>query len=178
MALALSVSCNDPESPIKEDDDGIDWPDMTSRDDVLETLVLTHNNPKNPESTSTYRALLHSQYFFALSPWDVPYFDSPIITKMEDIASAEWIFTNEKILELDINPMINEWYEYPELDGETCVNCWACQPTYFIMAQFSDEEMIHMSPPDGVEMSIVVAPDESDSSKWVIRAIYDLYNTR
>ena len=174
MALALTVSCNDPERPVKEDDDRIDWPDMTSMDDVLETLILTYANPKDPGSIPRYRALLHSQYFFGLAPRDVPVGGSPIISATEDVSITEKMFAQARILELSLDPMVNSWCEYPELDGEPCENCWSCQPSYFIRAQFGEEERLYISPPDNAEVMVIVAPDENDSSKWVLRAMYDL----
>jgi hypothetical protein len=176
MALTLSVSCNDPESPVKEDDDGIDWPDMASRDDVIETLVLTYMNPKDPESIPKYRALLHSQYFFGLAPQDVPLGGSLIMTRLEDIAATEWIFEYEHLLELTLSPSVGTWISTTEVEGEACAECWQTTREYFIRAQFVDEGTIYTSPPGHVSVSIIVAPDESDPSKWVLRAMYDMYN--
>jgi hypothetical protein len=152
----------------------VTWPDMTSRDDVLETLVLTYENAKDPDAVPKYRALLHSQYFFGLAPQDVPVGGSPIISRSEDVTVTEKMFEFEKILELSLDPMVATWYEYPELEGEVCENCWATQPSYFIRAQFGDEDKVYISPPDNSEVSIIVAPDENDPTKWVLRAMYDL----
>jgi hypothetical protein len=175
-AMLVSPSCifdpkQEKEPPPVVD---VDWPDMTQRDDVIKMLVLTYANPKNPESIPNYRALLHSQYFFGLAPQDVPPGEPPIMTRSEDVTSTELIFEYEKILELTIDPMVATWYEYPELEGEVCENCWAAQPSYFIRAQFNDEETIYLSPVENAEVSIIVAPDESDPGKWVLRAMYDL----
>jgi hypothetical protein len=74
--------------------------------------------------------------------------------------------------------MVGTWYEYPEIEGEPCDNCWASQPSYFIRAQFNDEETIYLSPIDRAEVSIIIAPDEEDPTKWVLRAMYDLCITQ
>lgn len=174
MALTLSVSCNDPESPIKEEEDGIDWPDMTSMDDVVEVLMLTYANPKDGESTAKYNALLHSQYFFGLDIRDYIGGGSPILTRSDDITSTEAIFMYECLLELTLSPLEGTWEEYPLLAGDPCVNCWQSTREYFVRAQFDDEGTIYTSPVGHAHVSIIVAPDESDSSKWVIRAIYDM----
>jgi hypothetical protein len=44
--------------------------------------------------------------------------------------------------------------------------------TYFIRAQFERNGTIYACEPESY-VTIIVAPDEGDSSKWVIRAIYD-----
>ena len=173
LALTLAVSCNDPASPAKEDDEGIDWPAMTSRDDVVETLLLTYANPKEGESASKYNALLHSQYFFGLDPRDVGAGDMPILTRAQDVASTEWIFENESLLELTI-PESGTWNEYNELEGEPCVNCWESTRGYHIRVQFGNEDTTYQSPAGSAFVSIIVAPDENDSSKWVLRAMYDI----
>jgi len=175
-AMLISPSCifdpkQDKEPPPEVK---IDWPDMTSRDDVIEMLVLTYANPKNPESIVNYRALLHSQYFFGLAPQDVEPGEQPLMTRSDDVTSTEAIFEYEIVLELKIDPMVATWYEYPELEGEPCENCWASQPSYFIKAQFDDEDPIFQSPVENSEVSIIVAPDENDPTKWVLRAMYDL----
>jgi hypothetical protein len=177
LALLPVISCKeDPVNP-QEEDNGIDWPSMTSKDDVIEMLVMTYSNPKSPESIPRYRALLHSQYFFGLAPQDVPPGTPPVLTRSEDITCTERMFEYEKILELTIDPMVNTWYELPELEGEPCTDCWAAQPSYFIRAQFGDAETIYLSPIDRAEVSIIIAPDESDPDKWVLRAMYDLCMT-
>ncbi len=173
LALTLAVSCNDPASPAKEDDDpGIDWPGMTSQDDVVRTLLLTYENPKEGESASRFNALLHSSYFFGLDPSDVGVGGSPILTRAVDIAATEWIFENTSLLELIIGET-GSWISYPEIEGQPCADCWETTREYRIRAQFGDEDTIFQSSAGRASVIIIVAPDEADSSKWVIRAIYD-----
>jgi hypothetical protein len=172
LALVPVLSCSeDPAAP--EEDEGTDWPPMTDRDDVIETLVLTWNNPRDGESVSKYNALLHSLYFYRLHENDVNPGESPIMTRSEDIASTEWIFDVHTICELSVTAT-GAWYEYPELEGEPCSNCWETTRNYFVRVQFGDETTIYQSPPERAFVTIIVSPDESDPSKWVIRAIYDL----
>ncbi len=173
-ALFLVVSCgDDPTDPVKDDDD-LTWPAMTSRDDVIKTVVLAHNNPKYGESLSKYNAVLHSQYFFGLDATDVQPGDPPFMARAEDIASTEFMFSNSTILDLTITPEEGSWYEYPEIGGEPCANCWGTERQYFIRVQIGDETTIYQSPPGRAFAVFIVAPDESDPSKWVLRAIYDL----
>jgi hypothetical protein len=146
---------------------------MTSRDDAIETVVLAWSNPKDGESVSKYNALLHSQYFFRLHDDDVDVGDSPILTRAEDIASTEWIFDVHTMCELTITET-GAWYEYPELDGEPCENCWETTRQYFVRVQFEDEGTIFQSPPERAFVTIIVAPDEAESTKWVLRAMFDL----
>jgi hypothetical protein len=172
-AIMLVVSCSDdPQSPIEKDDE-IPWPAMTDRDDVIKTVVLCYENPKDGSSDSKYNALLHSLYFFKFDESDVDPGGSPIFTRAEDIMSTEWLFTVTTILELTITET-GAWHEYPEIEGEPCENCWETTRQYFVRAQFEGEGTIYHSSPERVFVTIIAAPDESDSSKWVLRAMFDL----
>jgi hypothetical protein len=172
LALMPALSCgDDPVEP--KNDGGIDWPDMTARDDVVEALLLTYANPENAETASRFEALLHSKYFFALDAADVGPGDPQKLTRAEDIAATEWIFENHTMLELDLEES-GPWQELLELEGQTCGDCWESTRMYFIMVQFHEEETIHLSPAERVAVSIIVAPDERDPARWVIRAMYDM----
>jgi len=177
-ALLASPACIfDPkEDPVIPVDDPIVWPGMTNRDDVIKTVVLAYENRTDGEALSRYNALIHTQYFFGLAPGDVDPGDSPIMTRAEDIESTEYLFDVNKtaVLVLTITPEEGSWYEYPELDGEPCENCYGTERQYFIRAQFEDETTIHQSPPGRAFAVVIVAPDENDSTKWVLRAMYDL----
>jgi hypothetical protein len=175
-ALLMSPSCIfDPkEDPVIPPDDPIEWPDMTQRDHVIQTVMLCYANPKNSEAVEKYNGLLHSEYFFGLAEGDVQPGEPPIMDRAVDIKSTEGIFEFESLLELTITPETGSWYEYFELEGEPCENCYASERQYFIRAQFGDEETIWQSPVGKAFMSVIVSPDESDPNKWVLRAIYDL----
>ena len=175
-ALLASQSCIfDPkEDPVIPPDDPVVWPDMTARDDVIKTVVLCYENPKSSEAQSGYEALLHSEYFFGFAPGDVEPGDPTIMERGRDIESTLWIFEVESMLELTITPEEGSWYEYPEIDGEPCVNCYSTERQYFIRAQLGDEGTTYQSPVGKAFASVIVSPDENDSTKWVLRAIYDL----
>ena len=173
LVFMAAASCSDdPASP--EDDDKIAWPGMTARDDVIKVVVLAYTNPRDGESPARYNALLHSRYFFGLAPEDVPQGTSPIMTRAEDIASTEWLFASQTMMELTISPEEGSWTEYPELKGEPCENCYETQRQYFIRVQFEDETTIYQSPPGRAFVVVIVAPDEDDATKWVLMAMYDL----
>jgi len=174
VAAMLAVSCGeDPQNPVREDDE-IPWPAMTDRDDVIKTIVLCYENPKSGEAVSRYNRLLHSGYFFKLADGDVDPGDPSYMNRATDIRSTEGIFEFESMLELSIIPEVGSWYPYPELGGEPCEDCHSTERQYFIRAQFGDEETTYQSPVGRAFVMIIISPDESDSSKWVIRAMYDL----
>ena len=177
-ALLASPACIfDPkEDPVIPPDKEVTWPDMTSRDDVIKTVVLAYENRSDGGALSNYNALLHDEYFFGLSAADVEPGDPSIMTRAEDILSTEFLFDTDKtaMLELTITPEEGSWYEYPEIEGEPCENCWGTERQYFIRAQFDDETNILQSPPGRAFAVVIVAPDESDPTKWVLRAMYDL----
>ena len=175
-ALLASPSCIfDPkEDPVIPPVPEIEWPDMTDRDDVIKTVVLCYENPRDGNSDSKYNALLQSQYFFKLHPDDILIpGDSPIFTRAEDLASTEWLFEVHTMLELTITET-GSWYEYPEIEGEPCDNCWETTRQYFVRAQLEDEGTIYQSPPERAFVTIIAAPDENDATKWVLRAMFDL----
>ena len=174
-ALLAAPSCIfDPkEDPYIPPDEPIEWPDMTDRDDVIKTVVLAYENPRDGESESRYNALLHSQYFFKLHPDDVEIGESQIMSRTEDLASTEWIFTEHTMLELTITET-GSWDPIAEVEGEPCENCWETTRQYFVRAQFGDEQTIWQSPPERAFVTIIVTPDESDATKWSLRAMFDL----
>ena len=174
--LPVFQSCLDePVKPIKESPDEPAWPDLTSEDDIVRTLVLCYDNPSFDDVMTRYENLLHSEYFFRLSPEDVEPGDPLIITRAEDIAISEAIFERQTMLELDI-AATGAWYDQDEIDGAACTGCRSTMRLYFIRAQFGRDATVYQCSPGGAFVTIVIAPDESDSSKWVIRAIYDLEN--
>jgi hypothetical protein len=155
----------------------VEWPDLTNRDDVAKTVVLCYENPQNGETKTRYEGLLHSQYFFDFDENDVNPGDPPIMTRAEDLLSTEWIFANHVDLVLTIDPAEGgSWEEISDINGEACANCWEGRRNYTIRFQQTDEGTIYQSSPGSAAVTIVVAPDESDPSKWVLRAIYDEYN--
>lgn len=177
-ALLLAPSCifspkpsDDPPPPVR-----IDWPDMTGKDDVVKTVVLCHENPKVNESAVRYEGLLHSKYIFVLDDQDVEPGGETFLTRAYDIESTKWLFENETLLELAVTPETGgTWEEITELDGEPCENCWEGIRDYVIRAQIGDDETIYQASPGAASVTIIVAPNESDPTKWVIRAIYDNY---
>jgi hypothetical protein len=174
-AVVLTPSCIfKPETKdVVDPPDPVEWPDMTDRDDVIETVVLAYKNPKLGESNSRYNGLLHTQYFFKLHDTDVEPGESQIMTRATDIASTEWLFDVHSMLELTITET-GTWYEYSEIEGEPCEDCYETTRQYFVRAQLGDETTIYQSPPERAFVTIIVAPDENDSSKWVLRAMFDL----
>ena len=153
----------------------VEWPDMTNRDDVIKTILLAYEYPKEGESVSRYNGLLHSLFFFGLDPIDVGVGEPPILTRAEEIASTEWMFDVASELVLTI-PETGTWNPYTEIEGGTCENCWESTRGYTIRFQIGDEEMTHVSSAGKASVIIIVAPDEADSSKWVLRAMYDVMN--
>jgi hypothetical protein len=173
LIFILIASCGeDPQKP-EENDNGIDWPEMTNREDVIETVLLAYANPRIAESTSRYEDILHSEYFFMLAPRDVYPGNPPFLSRSEDIASTEWIFDHQILLELSIAET-GSWDAYPEIGGEECTGCMATTRDYFIRAQFGGGETIYQSSPTRCHVTIIVSPDESDPSKWALRAMYDI----
>jgi hypothetical protein len=175
-AMLAAPSCifdpkEDPVIPVK---DPVVWPDMTTRDDAIKVVVLAYQNPNDSGSDSKYNALLHSQYFFKLHSSDVEPTESQIMTRVQDLLSTEWIFDNQTMLELSITPEIGSWDAVELVEGDPCDNCWETTRSYYIRAQFEDEGTIYQSPPTSAFVRIIVAPDESDATKWVLRAMFDL----
>lgn len=178
-ALIAAPSCifdpkpnDDPPPPVR-----VEWPDLTNRDDVAKTIVLCYENPQNSESMVRYEGLLHSQYFFAFDPDDVDPEIGPIMTKALDVVSTAWIFENQTLLYLSVDPEDGgSWEQYPEINGEPCENCWSGRRQYSIRAQFGDDGTIYQSTEGAAAVTIIVAPDEDNPSKWVLRAMYDEYN--
>jgi hypothetical protein len=174
LILSVGASCifdpkeNADPPPAKK----VEWPDMTNREDPITALVLCYENPTLSTSMTVYNGLLHSGYYFVLQLEDVPAGQDQRMTRSEDILSTERIFENQTLLELEITPA--SWTQVDNFEGQPCENCWSTERDYLIRAQFELEGTIYESLPGQSMVQIVVVPDESDSSKYVIRAIFDI----
>jgi hypothetical protein len=177
-ALIAAPSCIfSPETTDPPEKPKVVWPDLTNRDDVAKTIVLCYENPQNNESETRYEGVLHSEYFFAYDPDDVEPGGDQIMTLSDDILSTKWLFANHVDLYLEINPADGgTWEQITELDGKPCENCWQGRRDYQVRFQQTDESISYQSTPGSAAVTIIVAPNESDPSKWVLRAIYDEYN--
>jgi hypothetical protein len=169
-ALVLQPSCEDDTQRAKEET--IPWPDMTSRDDVIRAVVLCYENPAKNEAMSRYEDLLHSQYYFKFHPDEITPGFGPVLDRASDLQSTQWIFDSQTWLELEI-PTDGTWFEKPDLDGGSCENCYETERAYYIKAQFGRETTYYQSPPERTSVTIVVSPDESDASRWALRAMED-----
>ncbi len=174
-ALIMSPACIfDPkEDPAIPPDVEIQWPDMTEKDDVVKTVLLAYEHPKEGASVSRYNAALHSLFFFHLQPEDVDPGDPPFLTRAIDVSTTERMFEAESLLELIIAEA-GTWNPYNEIEGKPCENCWESTRGYAIRAQFGDEETVYQSTAGKASVIIIVAPDEADPTKWVLRAMYDI----
>ena len=146
---------------------------MTQRDDVIETILLAYEYPKEGESVSRYNGVLHSLFFFGLDPADVGVGEPPILTRALDVASTEWMFDVSSELVLTI-PETGTWQSYPEIGGGPCENCWESTRGYTIRFQIGDESTTYESSAGRASVIIIVSPDEADPTKWVLRAMYDI----
>lgn len=171
-ALAFLPSCLDEAvKPIKEAPPAT-WPEMTTEEEAVEALLLCYQNPRLAEVMSRYEGLLHSEYFFELAPDDVMVGESKFILRAEDIASTEWIFENQTGLTLSFSGT-GGWNDCTEINGLACDGCRETTRSYYIRVQLSVDGKVYSNRSEEVYATIIVAPDESDASKWVIRAIYD-----
>ena len=171
-ALAVLPSCLDEAvKPIKEAPPAT-WPEMTTEEEAVEALVLCYENPRLAEVMMRYEELLHSEYFFELAPDDVMVGQSEFILRAEDIVSTRWIFEHQTQLTLSFAGT-GDWNDYPEINDSACVGCRETTRSYYIRVQFGVFGKTYSNRFEEVYATIIVAPDESDASKWVIRAIYD-----
>jgi hypothetical protein len=177
LSFLLAAGCL-MDDPVKVKQPGpVEWPDMTDRDDVIATILLCYGNPENKEAMPRYERLLHSQYFFAFDAEDVlPPGESPILTRAQDIVSTQWLFENNVELRLSIDPAEGgTWSQIDELDGVPCANCWEGRREYQIRYQKTNDDHVLQSNPGAAAVTIIVAPDESDPGRWVLRALFDEY---
>lgn len=171
--LAVLPSCLDETvKPIKEAPAST-WPSMTNEDDIVKAVLWCYANTSSGDVMSRYESILHSEYFFYLASEDIKLGGEAVITRAEDILLTEALFGNHIMLELSITTS-GGWYEREEVAGLPCEGCRESTRQYFIRAQLSRDGTIYVSSPTTACVTIIVAPDESDSSKWVIRAIYDI----
>ena len=171
--LAVLPSCLDETvKPITEAPSST-WPAMTSEEDVVRAILWCYRNPSAEDVMIKYESILHSEYFFYLAAKDIESGGDASITRTADIDLTALLFDRQVLLELSLTSS-GSWVDRREIAEAPCDGCREATRQYFIRAQFSRDGNIFQCSPSKAYVTIVVAPDEGDSSKWVIRAIYDI----
>jgi hypothetical protein len=170
--LAVLPSCLDEmEKPIKEAPTS-DWPSMASEDDAVKAILWCYASPSDDDVMTRYESILHSEYFFQLAAEDIEPGGDPVITRAEDIDLTALLFERQTQLELSITDT-GPWADREEIAGEICGGCREMTRNYYIRAQFGEDGTVWSTRFSMAYVTVIVAPDENDPSKWVIRAICD-----
>ena len=167
---ALSSCLDDAVKPIKEAPP-VTWPEMTREDDPVKALLMCYDNPSLEGIMTTYEGLLHSEYFFGLAPEDIEDGGHSVFTRAGDISITASMFRRQTQLELFIE-LKAAWYDLEEIEGAPAPAAGS-RHAPSDPGPVRNRTDVYVSSFEGAEVSIIVAPDESDPSKWVIRAIYD-----
>lgn len=174
FALSLFSGCT-ADDPVKTEEDLTDWPDLTEKEDVIETIRLCYENYKTATMSDLethYRDILYqeegNEYVFWLHPDDVETGQEPFMSLTEDVAGSMYIWEHANALALYLSPGI--WIPV-EIEG--CDDCFTTSRTYTITTSIDHHgEIFELT---GVNMTVefIVRPQHDDPTKWAIYIAYD-----
>jgi hypothetical protein len=147
-------------------DSGIDWPDLTAREDVIDYLLLTYEH----RDYDRYNTLLHPDYIWYFQPRDAEELGTPLIDYAEDAEATKRIFDRAVMLELELGA--GTWNEITEVGGQPCHGCWETDRVYGIQVQFTGGDVIYTGS-DMVKF-IIVPVDDGGATIFKIKWAYDI----
>ncbi|MBU8922362.1 MAG: hypothetical protein KOO63_11150 [Bacteroidales bacterium] len=169
LTLAFTPGCQD--DPVKgELDSGIEWPDLSAEEDVIETIRLVYQNfnkVPSDELMTRYAAVLYDDpnqehdYVWNMKPGDVAQY-GVLMFREEDIAGTEYIIRQSSALNLDIS--YASWEAAPDI----CDECLQTTRVYSISTTLDHRGEIWTLTGEEMGIQFVIGPNEQISGTWVI----------
>ena len=166
---------NEPPEPVN-----IDWPDLSEKEDCLETILLLYNYYNRLGDVSKaisdhYELILYDDpddlkdYVWYMSIVDVTKGEDPIMTRAGDIAGTEGLLKNASLLDFKLEGAPT-WIQIEDV----CDNCWTTTRQYSFSCKITVEGELksYISEPTNVEF--IVGPHHNDPNKWAIYQASDL----
>ncbi|MBU8922360.1 MAG: hypothetical protein KOO63_11140 [Bacteroidales bacterium] len=157
----------------------IDWPDLSTPDDVVETirLVYKHFNTAPTDELMTYYAdILYDDpgqehdYVWNMQPDDYTKYGE-LMLREEDIAGTEYIIRQSSALYLFISA--GTWDPAPDV----CAECLQTTRTYTITTTLDHNGEIETLSGLSMNINLVIGPNEQKPGTWVIYVASDLPGT-
>jgi hypothetical protein len=159
--------------------DEIEWPDLTEKEDCIETILLLYENYNRLGDVSKaisdhYEMILYDDpadlkdYVWYMSAVDVMLSHPPTLTRAQDIAGTEGLLKNATLLDFRLEGA-PEWEK-----ADVCDNCWTTTRQYSFICKITvyGELRSYVSELSNVEF--IVGPHHNDSNKWAIYQASDL----
>jgi len=166
---------NEPPEPVE-----INWPDLTEKEDCIETILLLYNYYNRLDNVSKaiedhYVPLLYDDpnnikdYVWYMSIVDVTQGDDPIMTRDRDIAGTEGLLKNASLLEFKLEgaPVWNTV-------TDVCDNCWTTTRQYSFTCKITVDGELKSFTSELANVEFVVGPHHNDPNKWAIYQASDL----
>jgi hypothetical protein len=154
----------------------IEWPPLTAREDVVETIRLVYkhfNQAGSTELMEHYASILYDDpnqtfdYVWNMQPEDVAQYGG-VMLREEDIAGTRYIIEQSSALDLDISP--GSWVKAVDV----CAECWQTTRTYYISTTLDHRgEVLDLSG-EAMRINLVIGPNEQLPGTWVIYIASDL----
>lgn len=154
------------------------WPDLTEKDDCIETILILYNNFNRlnieQEVNNRYASMLYddpaeeNDYVWNMSQYDIDINHYPaILSRTEDIIGTMRLLENASSMDLKVPA--TTWLPAPAY----CEECYSTTTTY----EFTCEIMVNGEPKafsgSQTEIIFVVGPHHDDPDKWAIYAASD-----
>ncbi len=174
MLGAYGCILNPADDPQPIDPIDIVWPDLTERDDCIETILLLYNNYNRVGDRATavnehYATMLYddpegsNDYVWYMSEADQHQPGDPaILTRAEDIEGTIYLLTNasQMSMTIPVTPWINR--------TDVCADCWMTTRQYTYNCTISHKGELLSFHGDTVEIEFVVRPHHNDPNKWAL----------
>jgi hypothetical protein len=166
---------NKPPEPVD-----IDWPDLTEKEDCIETILLLYDNYNRLGDVSKaisdhYELILYDDpldikdYVWYMSIVDVTQGDDQIMTRARDIAGTEGLLKNASLLEFKL-----EGAPVWELVEDVCANCYTTTRQYSFTCKITVDGELKSFTSDLANVQFIVGPHHNDTNKWAIYQASDL----
>ncbi|MCK4537475.1 MAG: hypothetical protein KAV42_01630 [Candidatus Krumholzibacteria bacterium] len=175
--LAFTAGCQD--DPVKVvDDPGIEWPDLTAEEDVIETIRLVYQNFNKvgiSELMEHYAAVLYDDpdqehdYVWNMQTADVAQYGD-VMLREDDISGTQYIIEQSSALYLDISS--GTWTEATDV----CDECRQTTRTYTITTTLDHKGEVLTLAGEEMRINLVIGPNEQAPSTWTIYIASDLPN--
>ena len=166
---------NEPPDPVV-----IDWPDLSEKEDCIETILLLYDNYNRLGDVSKaisdhYEKILYDDpadlkdYVWYMSIVDVTKGDDPIMTRAKDISGTEGLLKYASLLDFNLQGAPT-W----ERREDVCDNCWMTTRQYSFNCNITVDGELKSYVSDLSNVAFIVGPHHDDPNKWAIYQASDL----
>ena len=154
----------------------IEWPDLTTPNDVVETIRLVYkhfNTASTDELMTHYSAILYDDpdqnhdYVWNMQTEDVAEYGD-VLLREDDIKGTRYLIEQSSALQLTIEA--GSWLGAPDV----CEECLVTTRTYWISTTLDHKGEIMKLAGEEMRIQLIIGPNEEFPGTWTIYVASDL----